>query len=256
MRRSAWRRRLFCEGACAALLALTAGVSPNVQAEPLRVCTVVWPPHVVIAADRVTVAGTHTDLVTRAMRQAGFELSIDAVTWEHCLHDLSDGYYAAAYAASYREERSFYAVYPREPLDTVRYIIVVRRGEGRGWNALHKFSELPQPVAAPRGWAVTDELRLQPGLVVDDSSTQNDQDIRKLLAGRVGSVVVEKHTADALLAAFDRDRRLEILKEPLQGERRYFMIFSRKALGETGATQVAERFSQAMMTLRSGKGMP
>lgn len=236
------------------LLVLLAGVTAPLQAEPLRVCTVFWPPHVVFAADRYTVAGTHTDLVTRAMRQAGLELTIDAVTWERCLRDLADGYYAAAYAASYREERVFYAVYPREPVDVVRYVIVVRRGEGAGWNARRDYAALPQPIASPRAWAMTDELRMHSGLRVDDSSMQNDQDVRKLLAGRVGSVVLESRSAESLLAAFDRDRRLEILAEPLQGDRRYFMIFSRKALGDAGAVQMAERFSRAMADIRSGGG--
>ena len=215
-------------------------------AEPLRVCTVVWPPHTVVAADGRTVQGAHTETVSRAMQVAGYEMSIDAVSWERCMRDIAEGYYAAAYAASYRDDRAAYAVYPREPIDSVRYVAVVRKGEGKGWNSQRSYGALPQPISAPRAWAVTDDLRRYPSVRIEDSSTHNEQDIRKLLAGRVGSAILEARTARKLLAELDLAGRLEILDEPIQSDRKYYMIFSRKALGDEGARLMAERFSSAI----------
>lgn len=217
-----------------------------VIAEPLRVCTVVWPPHSVLAADGFTVQGAHTKIVNKTMQAAGYEISIDAVSWERCLKELAEGYYAAAYAASYREDRAVYAVYPREAIDSVRYVAVVRKGEGTGWNAQRSYAALPQPVSAPRAWAVTDDLRRNSNIQIDDSSTHNEQDIRKLLAGRVGSVILEARTARQLLADLDVYGRLDILNEPIQSDRKYYMIFGRKALGEDGARRMAERFSSVL----------
>lgn len=215
-------------------------------AEPLRVCTVVWPPHTVLAADGRTVLGAHTETVRKTMQAAGYEISIDAVSWERCLRDIADGYYAAAYAASYRDDRAAYAAYPREPIDRVRYVAVVRKGEGKGWNGQRSYGALPQPISAPRAWAVTDDLRRHPDVQIEDSSTHNEQDIRKLLAGRVGSSILEARTARQLLAELDLAGRLEILDEPIQSDRKYYMIFSRKALGDEGARLMAERFSSAI----------
>lgn len=215
-------------------------------ATPMRVCTVLWPPHTTLAADGRTPGGLHTDIVMRVMRDAGFELLVDVVSWERCLKDLADGYYAAAYAASFREERAKYAVYPAEAMDTVRYVAVIRAGEASGWDARHDYASLPQPLAAPRGWAITEEIRTRSGLPIDDNSTHNEQDIRKLLAGRIGTAVVEFRAAQQLLAAFDPGGRLQILDEPVVAERRYYIIFSRKALGEEGARDVAGRFSAAI----------
>jgi polar amino acid transport system substrate-binding protein len=228
------------------LACLAALFCDTAAAEPLRVCTVIWPPHTVVAADGRTVQGAHTETVSRAMRAAGYEIAIDAVSWERCLRDVAEGYYAAAYAASFRDDRAAYAVYPRDPIDSVRYVAVVRKGEGNGWNRQRSYGALPQPISAPRAWAVTDDLRRYSGVQIEDSSTHNEQDIRKLLAGRVGSSILEARTARKLLAELDLAGRLEILDEPIQSDRKYYMIFSRKALGDEGARLMAERFSNAL----------
>lgn len=228
------------------LACLAALFCDTAAAEPLRVCTVIWPPHTVVAADGRTVQGAHTETVSRAMRSAGYEIAIDAVSWERCLRDVAEGYYAAAYAASFRDDRAAYAVYPRDPIDSVRYVAVVRKGEGKGWNGQRSYGTLPQPISAPRAWAVTDDLRRYSGVQIEDSSTHNEQDIRKLLAGRVGSSILEARTARKLLAELDLAGRLEILDEPIQSDRKYYMIFSRKALGDEGARLMAERFSNAL----------
>lgn len=242
------RRVRICLGLMLALSCVA------LQAEPLRVCTVLWPPHTMLAPDGHTLNGSHTELVRRTMQAAGYEIRIDAVTWERCLKDLAEGYYAAAYSASYREERALFAVYPREPIDVVRYVAVVRKGEGAGWDASRRFSALPQPISSPRGWALTEELRLHAEIVLDGSSAHNEQDIRKLLAGRVGSAIFEARTAAHLMAMHDRGQRLEILSEPVQSSRKYYLVFGRKALGDAGARQMAERFSVALAAERKRAG--
>lgn len=226
-------------------------------AAPMRACTVLWPPHTTLAGDGRTAAGLHTEIVLRAMKHVGVDLSIDVVSWERCLKDLAAGYYAAAYGASFREERAQYAVYPREPIDTVRYVAVVRADDGNathGWDRRHDFSALPQPLAAPRGWSITEEVRSRSGLPVDDNSTHNDQDIRKLLAGRVGTAILEYRTARRLIDELDGGGRLRILDEPVVADRKYYIIFSRKALGEEGARAMAELFSSAMYPAGAAKG--
>lgn len=215
-------------------------------AEPMRVCTVVWPPYTVLAEDGKSAAGAHTEIVKRVMASAGFEMSIESVSWERCLKDLAAGYYAAAYAASYRDERAAYATYPREPIDVVRYVAVVRKGEARGWDSKRALSALPWPIGTPKGWSVTEDLRQNKGVALDDSSTTNEQDIKKLLAGRIGTAVVGDRTARRLLERLDPERRLEVLEVPIVEARRYFIIFSRKALGDAGAKAAADRVSAVL----------
>lgn len=240
-------------GFCCFFLWLLFGASA--LAAPMRACSVLWPPHTTLAADGKTAGGLHTDIVLRVMRDAGFEMVVDVLSWERCLKDLADGYYAAAYAASFREERAKYAVYPEEAMDTMRYVAVVRAGEPSGWDARHDYASLPQPLAAPRGWAITEEIRTHGGLRIDDNSTHNDQDIRKLLAGRVGTAVVEFRAAQQLIKALDPDGRLRILDEPVVADRKYYIIFSRKGLGEEGARDVAGRFSAAIRRMAGASGM-
>lgn len=248
MRRKAWRYVKWLARLVLSLAAVGAGaaVAAAAPAEPLRVCSTVWPPYTTLADDGRSVAGLHSERVTRALQAAGVDIVIEAVSWERCLRDLADGYYAAAYSASFKPERALYAVYPEVALEVVRYVAVVRRGDGAGWDGRHRFELLPQPVGSPRGWAITDALRQEPGLRLDDSSSHNDQDIRKLLAGRIGSAVLEARAAQVLLARHDREHRLEILAEPVEAARRYYMIFGRKALGDAGAERLAQRFAAAL----------
>lgn len=237
------------------LSALVAAAIANgaAAAAPMRVCTVVWPPYSVLAADGKSVAGSHSELVKRVMAAAGFEISIELVSWERCLKDLAGGYYAAAYAASYRDDRAAYAVYPREPIDVVSYVAVVRKGEAPGWDDKRALSALPWPIGSPGGWSVSEDLRKNKGVAVDDSSTANEQDIRKLLAGRIGTAVVAGGTAKNLLDRLDPQHRLEVLETPVVEARRYFVIFGRNALGDAGAVAAAERASAALVRERAAK---
>lgn len=229
----------------------SAVASPQAATSPLRVCTVAWPPHTVVEADGKTVAGQHTELVRQAAGRIGRPAVIEAVAWERCLKDLAEGRYDAAYSASRTAERAAFAVYPARPLSSLSYVAIVHRdhasrlGAWRG-GGMQAVAALPQPVAAPRGWSVTRELRQIARLQVDDGSLNSDQDVRKLLAGRVGTAIVEASSAREILTRLDRDGSLMILKTPVVPTRDYYLIVSKAAAGEPAAQQLAEQLAAAL----------
>lgn len=220
-------------------------------ASPLKVCTVAWPPHTVVETDGKTVGGQHTELVRQAAERIGRPAVIEAVAWERCLKDLAEGRYDAAYSASRTAERAAYAVYPARPLASLSYVAIVQRqqaGSPSSWKggSAQALAVLPQPVAAPRGWSVTRELRQVPTLQVDDGSLNSDQDVRKLLAGRVGTAVVEASSAREIVARLDPEGHLMILDAPVVPTRDYYLIVSKAAAGETAAQQLAERLAAVL----------
>ena len=216
-------------------------------ATTLRICTVEWPPLTTVGADGATIGGTHTERVRAAVTQAGFVPQIEAIAWERCLHDLATGSYDAAYSASYKDDRAMYAVYPQQALESLSYVAVVRRGSAAGWDQRHDFRQLPQPLASPHNWSMTLELKTKPGIQVDDGSLSSEQDVRKLLSARVGSVIAARSVAEGLLGRLDSGHRLEILAEPVVAGKDYFIIISRKfqAPGLT-AQQLADRLDVAL----------
>ncbi len=225
--------------ACAmfSLFALTA------ESASLRVCAAEWPPFTESAAEGHAVTGILAERVRRALAAAGYEATIHVVSWERCLRDLADGYYAAAYPAAYRKERGAFAVYPAERLTSLNYVAVVRRGGAAGWRAARGIAALPQPVAVPRAWALAEELAGLPGLTLDLNSETMEQNLRKLKAGRVGAALVEARTARALLPRIDPDGSMEVLEEVAIADRPGHLILSRRALGNWGSERLAASMS-------------
>lgn len=226
--------------------ALLAGGPVSAREASLRVCAADWPPFTVAGEPGGPVAGTLADKVRTLFSAAGYDVVIHVVAWERCLKDLSDGYYAAAYPAAYRQEREDFAHYPKSRLETLAYVAVVRQGDAPGWRAAHGAAALPQPVGVPRGWALAQDLAGAAGLTLDQNSETMEQNLRKLKAGRIGTALLEVRTAAVLLPRIDPEGSLVVLSEPVVSDRPGYLALSLAALGNRGARQLAERLEGSL----------
>jgi polar amino acid transport system substrate-binding protein len=214
-----------------------------VMAEPVRVCTTEWPPYT--EGSGAVVRGVHTELVIEAFRRLGLQARIDVVAWERCWKELPKDTYQAVYSASHSDSRARVALYPATPLQRLSYVAVVRRGEGGAGNDL---SRLPQPLAAPRGYSITEELRKR-GHPVDDGAMKDSQNIEKLLSGRIGTAVVERNVAQAIMAAMGVGDRLEVLPAAIEAKD-YYLVVGRNAGGsEASARDLADRLDRVLAEL-------
>lgn len=216
--------------------------SPATAVTTLRLCSVVWPPYTTFTEGRV--GGTHTDRVRATLNQLGYAVAIDVIAWERCLQGTREGYYQGIFSVSHSRERASFLLYPSVPLETLYYRAVVRKGTPHGWDEARRYARLPQPVAAPNGWSVTRHLKLQQGLAVDDGSVSNEQDIRKLLASRAGSAVVEVTVARLLLDRLDTQKQLEVLPVDIVPPRDYFFALSRVAFSPEEASALIDALDQ------------
>lgn len=227
----------------AALSLLSAGAA---LADPIRVCTTEWPPYTV--GSGAGVRGLHTELVIEAFRRLGLEAQIETVAWERCWKELPKNTYQAVYSASYSDVRAQVALYPRTPLQRLSYVALVRRGSADGQDG-SDLGRLPQPLAAPRGYSITEELR-ERGLPVDDGAMKDSQNIEKLLSGRIGTAVVERKVAATLLAEMGADGKVEVLPAVI-GAKDYFLVVGRTAGGSEGAARaLLGRLDRALAQLR------
>ena len=219
----------------------------SASADTLRVCTTDWPPFTVGGAGGVT--GVHTAAVTEAFKRLGSDVKIDNVTWDRCWKEVQNGTYDAIYSASFKPERAESTVYPKIPLQTLSYVALVRKGAEHGWDG-KDAAKLPQPVAAPRGYSITGDLKKVTGTTVDDGATSDLQDIQKLLAGRVGTAVVEATVAKALLAQLNAEDKVEILAPAVQSGKDYFVVVGKKhGGGENSAQALADRLDKVLSDL-------
>lgn len=238
------------KGLFAAATAIILTVAAPAQAASIRVCTTEWPPFTILDAQTKTVSGTHTELAAAALKRAGYEAQIDSLAWERCLKEVETGGYDAAYSASFKDERAAYAIYPQKPLQTLSYVMAVRKGTKHGWDAAKDGSKLPQPVAAPRGYSITADLKKMAGVTVDESAITDSQNVQKLLASRLDTMAVEETVLKALIKRFDAADKIEILQPPLASGKDYFMIVSKKFGGsEAAARKLADQLDAAVTQL-------
>lgn len=222
-------------------------VAGGARADPvIRVCTTEWPPYTV--GSGAAVRGLHTELVIEAFRRLGLEARIDTVAWERCWKEMPKDTYQAVYSASFNDSRARLALYPRTPLQRLSYVAVVRRGDGAGSDG-HDLGTLPQPLAAPRGYSVTDDLRRR-GHQVDDGAMKDSQNIEKLVSGRIGTAVVERQVAVALVASLGVADKVEVLPAVIAAKD-YFLVVGRTAGGsEAAARTLTERLDRVLAELQ------
>lgn len=232
----------FCAIMTTALLAATA------QADTLRTCTTEWPPFTVAEAGG-GVGGVHTAAVTEAFKRLGHDLKIENVNWERCWKEVLNGTYDVIYSASYKAERAESTLYPKTPLQTLSYVAVIRKGTAHGWEG-KDVAKLPQPLASPRGFSITDELKKAAGVTLDDGAQKDVQNMQKLLSGRVGTAVVEASVAKALLTQLKAEDKVEILAPPVQAGKDYFVVIGKKHGGSpTAAQALVDRLEPVLATL-------
>lgn len=229
--------------ATAGLLAL----AMPAQAANLRVCTTDWPPFTISDSQTKAVTGSHTELTAAAFKRAGHEAQIESLAWERCLKEVETGGYDAAYSASFKDERAAYSIYPQKPMQTLSYVLVVRKGAKHGWDQAKDGAKLPQPVAAPRGYSITADLKKMPGVTVEESAITDSQNMQKLLAGRLEAMAVEETVLKALIKRHDAAGKIEVLQPPLVSGKNYFVIVSKKHGGsEAAARKLADQLDLAI----------
>jgi polar amino acid transport system substrate-binding protein len=217
------------------VFSLLAMERPAIADPSLRLCTTEWPPFTVSEPGR-PVAGVHTAAVTELFRRLGLEVRIDSIAWDRCWKETQSGTYDAVYSASFKPERAEIALYPKTPLQSLSYVALIRKGTAHGWDG-KDAGTLPQPVASPQGYSVTADLKKSPTAKVDDGGQKDLQNLQKLLAGRVGSAVMEATVAKVLLAQLKAEDKVEILAPPVQAGKDYFIVVGRKHGGSLATAQ-------------------
>ncbi|MDA3962027.1 MAG: transporter substrate-binding domain-containing protein [Planctomycetota bacterium] len=176
--------------------------------------------------------GLDLELIQSGADRAKITVRFEVMPWKRCLAMLAAGKIDGVSSASYNQERSAYAAYPRNAagqLDLSRclhydsYALYRKAGLATpSWDG-EKIGGLTGAVGAQTGFSVIPQL-LALGARVDDGSKDIEPIMHRVLSGRVAAAAFLSRSADHVLATDPNFRgQIERLDPPLV-TKPYFLI--------------------------------
>jgi polar amino acid transport system substrate-binding protein len=241
-RSSSFRRRRGRSGALAWLAAAALSLPGTVAAATLKVCVDQADWHPFVFQRDGAIAGIHVDLIERAATTLGHRVEFQASPWVRCLLDAEGGTVDAVATAVYSAERARYLRYPADApyADRSQWAVaqiddVIVTLTAAGYRYTGDPATLPQPVRAPRGWAVVDFLQRH-GVEVDAGAATDADNLTKLLRDGNGSVVAISESVQVALRRPEFDGRFDVSPQPLRTQS-YFLPVARASRLSDAAVQ-------------------
>lgn len=176
----------------------------------------------------------------RAVEQKlGIKFEITPLPWRRCQEELREGKVDGIFAASYKTERLEIGHYPMtaDKTDATRammydgYSLYRLKGSTAQWDG-SKLS-VAGSVGAQPGYSIIDQLK-QLGVRVDDGTKTADDNLKKLLGGRVEAVALQTLEGDNSLANNPEfASKVEKVKPPLV-DKPFFLMLSKQFVAKYG----------------------
>lgn len=226
-RTTVWLLNLFCFAVFFCRIALT----PS-YAEDITICTDLnyWYPYSYV--EKNVAKGMHIDIAEKALSRLGYHPVFTPLPWKRCLQSIEDGRYNAVVSASYKPDRAQYMHYPPDAgsvkesewrVMQVEYIVLVSSQNPYEFNG--NPTTLPQPVMAPLGYSIADDLQAM-GVAVKTAPSIIGL-VQNLVWTGKGSIVTPPMNAKALMNDPKVNNNVRINKLPFTSKS-YFMGFSKK----------------------------
>lgn len=202
--------------------------------------------------------GLNVVLMEMAAAKAGVKLEIAALPWKRCLGEVEAGSIAGAIAASYKDERAKFAVYPTKDdkpdaarrLYTDSYTLYRAKGGNVSWDKEgSKFVNLTGSIGAQRGYSIIDDLKKW-GAKVDEGGGASKDNLKKLVGGQVQAVAMNTIQGDLISDSAEFKGKVEKVTPPLI-EKPYYTIFGKDFYSKNQKT--VDGIWAAMATVRESK---
>jgi polar amino acid transport system substrate-binding protein len=200
--------------------------------------------------------GLNIVLMESAAAKIGAKLEIQKLPWKRCLGAVEDGSIHGAIAASYKDERAKFAVYPTKDgkpdadrrLHTEEYSLYRAKGGAVSWDGT-KFSNLSGSIGAQRGYSIIDNLKKWDAKVDEGGAFPKDN-MKKIIGGQVQGVALTTQEGDMLLNSPEFAGKIEKIASPLI-QKPYFTIFGKDYYSQN--QKLADNLWAAMATVRESK---
>ena len=200
--------------------------------------------------------GLNIVLMEAAAAKAGAKLEIVALPWKRCLGAVEDKSIDGAIAASYKDERAKFAVYPttgdkpdeNRRLHTEEYSLYRAKGSNVSWDG-SKFSNLTGSIGAQRGYSIIDNLKKWEAKVDEGGALPKDN-MKKLVGGQVQAVALTSEEGDQLSKTPDFSGKVEKVTPPLI-QKPYYVIFGKEFYSKNQA--MVDSIWSNIATIRESK---
>jgi polar amino acid transport system substrate-binding protein len=172
-------------------------------------------------------------------QKLGVKFDIAPLPWKRCQEDMREGKVDGIFAASFKTERTEMGHYPMagDKPDAARammydgYSLYRLKGGAAQWDGT-KLT-VAGSVGAQPGYSIIDQLK-QLGAKVDDGTKTADDNLKKLLAGRVDAVALQTLEGDNALATNSEfAAKVEKVKPPLV-DKPFFLMLSKQFVAKYG----------------------
>lgn len=207
----------------------------------IKLATLDWPPYV---GENLPQGGFTTAIIREAFKRTGYEVKVDFMPWARVLREAEAGNYDAAYPEYYSEERA-QAFFLSEQFASGPLGFYKRKGAIINYTKLEDLK--PYRIGVVSGYINTPEFDAADYLQKDVVNS-DEQNIRKLLLGRIDLAVIDKLVAQYIIKTNVPEAAdvLEFMEPPLK-EQSLHVIFSRQV---AGSEQKLQAFNAALKTMR------
>jgi polar amino acid transport system substrate-binding protein len=169
----------------------------------------------------------------------GVKLEIAPLPWKRCQEDMREGKVDGIFAASFKTERMDMGHYPMagDKPDAARammydgYSLYRLKGGAAQWDGT-KLT-VAGSVGAQPGYSIVDQLK-QLGAKVDEGTKTADDNLKKLMAGRVDAVALQTLEGDNSLATNPEfSAKIEKVK-PALVDKPFFLMLSKQFVAKYG----------------------
>lgn len=166
-------------------------------------------------------------------QKLGIKLELVSAPWKRCQEEMRAGVVDGIFAASFKTDRLEMGVYPMagDKPDPARammhdaYSLYRLKGGALKWDG--KALTASGPVGAQLGYSVIEQLK-QLGAKVDDGAKTADDNLRKVIAGRVEAAALMTLEGDASLKGNPEfAEKIEKVVPPLV-EKPFFLMLSKQ----------------------------
>jgi polar amino acid transport system substrate-binding protein len=184
-------------------------------------------------------AGLNIAHLKAVEQKLGVKIETQPLPWKRCQEDLREGKVDGIFAASFKTERLEIGVYPMagDKPDSARammydgYSLYRIKGANAQWDG--KKLTVSGSVGAQPGYSIVDQLK-QLGAKVDEGAKTADDNLKKLIAGRVDAVALQTLEGDnAISTTPEFASKVEKVTPPLV-DKPFFLMLSKQFVAKYG----------------------
>ena len=212
--------------------------------KPLRLVCDHWPPYQIGNGNQLS--GFSVSLVKLVLKEMGRELEgIRVYPWKRAMAHLEAGTADGLFSANFNPERAAFARYPGEKLIDSPWVLWTRQG---GADQDTVYTDLAgKTIGVVSGYTYTPEFWAFIKAHCDLKAVTNDeQNFRKLAAGRVDFTVAELGNGRYLTDILNLNGVVPLTKHPVMTQGLY-IIFSKQTVSQ----DFVDRFSEGLGVVKS-----